>query len=177
MKSLIATVATVVFAGSAYATDLPRRTAPVAPAPIFTQQPLTGFYVGVNTGVAFNDSFDNRDAIVGGTFGYEFNRFLRGEVNVSNRFGTDNGQSVTADAILGVPVGRFTPYTFVGLGYGFNYLGKPDGDPAALWSVGGGVRYELTQNWELDARYRFSRQFDHTNIDNSAATLGLNYRF
>lgn len=177
MKLILSAITATVLSASALAADLPRRTEAPAPAPVFTQQPLTGFYVGLNGGVSYNDSFDNRNAIVGGTFGYEFNRFLRGEVNVSNRFGDYNGQSVTADAVIGVPVGRFTPYTFAGLGYGFNYLGKPNGDPAALWSVGGGVRYELTPNWELDARYRFSRQFDHTHIDNSAATLGLNYRF
>jgi opacity protein-like surface antigen len=175
MKLVISTLAATVFSMTAFAADLPRRT--VAPAPVFTQAPLTGFYAGINGGVAFNDNFDNRDATVGGTVGYEFNRFLRGEVNVSNRFGTDNGQSVTADAVLGVPVGRFTPYTFVGVGYGFNGSGKTNGDAAALWSVGGGVRYELTRNWEVDARYRYTRQFSDTNADNNAATLGLNYRF
>lgn len=175
MKTMISAIAATVLATSAYAADLPRRTA--APAPVFTQQPLTGFYAGVNSGVSFVDSFDNRGTVAGATVGYEFNRHLRAEVNVSNRFGSDHGQTVTADAVLGVPVGRFTPYTFVGVGYGFNSHGKSNGDAAALWSVGGGVRYELTRNWEVDARYRYTRQFNHTYNDNNITTFGLNYRF
>ena len=110
------------------------------------------------------------------TVGYEFNRNFRSELNVSNRFGSDRGQIVTADAIVGVPVGAFTPYALVGVGYGFNGLGR-NGDPASLWSVGGGVRYGLTRNVELDARYRYTRQFNDERLDSNAATIGVNFRF
>jgi hypothetical protein len=173
MKTFISAIVATVVATSAYAADLPRRTA--APAPVFTQTPVSGFYVGVNGGVSFSD-FDNRDAIAGGTVGYEFNRNFRGELNVSNRFGSDQGQIVTADAIVGVPVGAFTPYALVGVGYGFNGLGR-NGDPASLWSVGGGVRYGLSRNVELDARYRYTRQFNDERLDSNATTFGLNFRF
>lgn len=176
MKTLIATVAAVAFTGSAYATDLPSRAAPAAP-PIFAQSPSFGFYAGLSGGVAFTDNIDNREATVGGTFGLQFNPFLRSELNVSNRFGAQNGQVVTADAIIGVPIYGFTPYALAGVGYGFNAYGKPNGDAAALWSVGGGVRYELTRNWEVDTRYRYTRQFNDSNADNNTVTFGLNYRF
>lgn len=177
MKSLIAVAAVVLLTGTTHASDLPRRTAPPAPAPIFAQSPASGFYAGVNVGVAFADNIDNREVTVGGTLGYEFNRFFRSEINVVNRFGAQNGQSVTADAIVGVPFYGITPYVLAGVGYGFNAYGKPNGDAAALWSVGVGVRYELNRNWEVDARYRYTSQFRDSSVDNNIVTLGVNYKF
>jgi outer membrane immunogenic protein len=55
-------------AGAAHAADLPRRSAPIAPAPIaaipvFT---WTGFYVGVNAGYGFGSS-DNNARVYSGT--------------------------------------------------------------------------------------------------------------
>ena len=58
---LLSTVALVGFTAGAFAADLPRRAAPMAPVvaavPVFT---WTGFYVGVNGGYAFGDETDNR---------------------------------------------------------------------------------------------------------------------
>ena len=65
-KILLASVALFGFAGAASAADLPVRSAPPAPivaaVPVFT---WTGFYVGVNAGVGFNNS-DDGDIVFGG---------------------------------------------------------------------------------------------------------------
>lgn len=177
MKNVVlaaaAGIVTVCVATTLYAADLPRRTP--APAPVFTQAPLTGFYAGVNGGAAWTKG--DADGVFGGTVGYEFNPFLRAEVNGIARTGVNSGQAVTVDGIVGVPVNRFTPYAFVGLGAGFNGLNTTNRNTEALWTAGGGVRYSVTQNWELDARYRHIQNFDGTLRNNDITTLGVNYKF
>jgi opacity protein-like surface antigen len=159
---------------AASAADLPRRTAPVPPTTVFVQT-NSGFFGGVAGGWATGDEF------VGSvSTGYRFNEFLRLEGNFTNRFGSNHGQMVTIDGSVGVPIGRVTPYVLVGAGYGFNGLGKPNGDAAALWSAGGGVRYALTTQWELDARYRYVRHVDSHNgarLDSNVVTGGVNFKF
>lgn len=61
-KLLLSTVALVGLTAGAVAADLPRRAAPMAPAPIAAVPVFTwtGFYAGVNAGYAFGDETDNR---------------------------------------------------------------------------------------------------------------------
>ena len=58
MKKLLVTTALIAFLpAGAFAADLPRRSAAVAPAPVFVAAPTwTGFYVGLNAGYAFDAS-------------------------------------------------------------------------------------------------------------------------
>lgn len=167
-------IAGIFIATTAVAADLPRRTAPVPPIPAFAQT-NSGFFVGASSG------WSTGNELVGsGTIGYRFNEFVRLESNFTNRFGSNDGQSVTIDGSIGVPIGRVTPYVLGGIGYGFNGLGKPNGDATALWSAGGGIRFALTSQWELDGRYRYTRHFnnyDGVRFDNSAVTIGVNYKF
>src|SRR5689334_22277293 len=65
-KILLSSVALLSLTAGAMAADLPSRRAPapiVAAVPVFT---WTGFYVGVNAGVGFNNGNDN-DIVFGGT--------------------------------------------------------------------------------------------------------------
>ncbi|HEY8384366.1 MAG TPA: outer membrane beta-barrel protein [Microvirga sp.] len=60
-KLLLASVAFASLATAAQAADLPRRTAPIAPAPMVQAIPVftwTGFYVGVNAGYGFGTNED-----------------------------------------------------------------------------------------------------------------------
>src|ERR1700733_11476593 len=69
-KILLATVFAAPFvANAAYAADLPSRTAPPAPAPVYAPPPVftwTGFYLGLNGGGSFSNS--NVAGVPGGAF-------------------------------------------------------------------------------------------------------------
>ena len=73
----------------------------------------------------------------------------------------------------------FTPYALAGLGAGWNGWGKVGtGNANTLYNVGGGVRYALTNNFELDGRYRYVNSFNGAGFNNNhVVTLGVGYKF
>ena len=123
------------------------------------------------------------------TVGYEFNKNFAVEASVDymyqNSYTTSNhktktheaGQTAFVNAIAGYPIGRVTPYVLAGAGAGFNGAGDAHKDPEALWNVGGGLSYNLTNNWQLDARYRYIDAWTGTRAAEQAFSLGVNYRF
>ena len=186
-KTIMAMVATLAMVSAAGATDLPSRRPAAAPVAASVDYP-SNWYAGVNAGsTAGTDkfSFDGSRGVIGGVVGYMANPFLRVEGDFTNRFSgsnTKDGQMATANAIVqhSIPGTAFTPYVLGGVGYGWNYYGNRKGDAAALWNVGGGVRYAVNKSWELDARYKYVQQFrkfgtDHFN--ENVVTVGANYRF
>ncbi len=149
-----------------------------APAPAVS--PLAGVYVGGFAGSNFRDATDYQ---VGGVLGYQFRRNWAAELTydynqLNNR--TD-GQMVMANVVYGRTVGQtgITPYALVGAGMGWNNLGVSNtGSNVALYNVGGGVRYSVTSNVDLDARYRYVGAFDDSLGTNyNVVTGGINVRF
>jgi opacity protein-like surface antigen len=188
-KTIMAMVATLAMASAASASDLPGRNSAPAPTPARADYP-TSWYVGVNAGsTAGTDkfSFDGSRGVIGGVAGYEVNSFLRVEGAFTNRFSgsnTKDGQMATANAIgqYTIPGTAITPYVLGGVGYGWNYYGDPDGKAAALWNAGGGVRYAVSKNWEIDGRYKYIQQFksygdDGRKGNENSLTAGVNYKF
>lgn len=171
---LITSLLTSAIATSAVAADLPSRTT----APLPPQRPVAtsdaGFYAGVRGGIVFTD---NITAGVGA--GYQFNRFVRAEGNydyLNNDKNTTNGLS--SSVVTGNLIGQYpfssvplTPYVLAGVGYRWS-----DAKNEPVWNVGAGARYAVTQNVELDARYRYVSSFQNERQGN-AFTLGLNYKF
>jgi opacity protein-like surface antigen len=190
-KTILALAATLTMAASAaIAADLPSRRAATS-LPVFATE-LSPWYVGVQAGLPAGNrdrlELDTSAAILGLTAGYEVNPFLRLEGNFVNRSTKNDataGQMATANAIgqLTIPGTVITPYVMGGVGYGWNAYGDPNnGYGAALWNIGGGVRVALTDNWELDGRYRYVQQFKSyvpsgEKINENIVTLGVNYRF
>lgn len=172
MRKLLIAVATLA-ATSAFAGDLPsRKTAPLPPTR--EVQSDSGFYAGIRGGVVFTDN-----VTVGAGAGYQFNKFVRGEVNydyLNNDGNKVNGMSssvVTGNVIGQYPLAQWnlTPYALAGVGYRWSdFKNEP------VWNVGAGVRYGVTKNVELDARYRYISSFQNERQGN-AFTLGLNYKF
>jgi outer membrane immunogenic protein len=193
-KLLLALFALVAGVSVAIAADLPSKKAAPAPAVSTSLFGLNGVYVGGYVGQNFgevgNYSWDTSPYVVGGVAGYQWNSYFRTEATfdyTSKQAPTNTkaGETVFANAVVQYPVGfGVTPYLLAGAGLGWNAWGKgPEGasfadDAKALYNVGGGVRYELTKSWELDARYRYINAYSGTKFDNSnIVTFGTNYKF
>lgn len=173
--SIAAGAGLALIASAAVAADLPRRTAPVAPA--FTAAPVftwTGFYAGVNAGYGFGNPkgagsavWDNTNGFVGGgQIGYnqQFNQFVLGIETDLQGTGMSGKQSSagaagdksripyfgTVRARAGYAIDRFMPYVTGGFAYGGSHVvtaavGKTDNVNYG-WTIGGGVEYAFTNN-------------------------------
>jgi opacity protein-like surface antigen len=156
-------------------------TAP-APARVATPTPhvSTGFYVGGSTGWG-GAHLDNRAQWSNTLYaGYELNRFLALEASVDYMYRNSShtaGQMAFGNALLGVPVGRLTPYVLAGAGMGFNGAGDRNKDPQSLWNVGGGLILNINRSWQLDGRYRYIDSWQGTRAAEQGFSLGVNYRF
>lgn len=172
---LAAAAAAAVMAGSAHAADLPRRTAPIAPAvtalPIFA---WTGFYAGVNAGWGFGQfsgsgapSFKDPSGFTGGGqigYNYQMGNIVLGletDLNYANLRATNSatgigGSKATVDyygtvrARAGVAIDRFLPYITGGFAYGGSTVTVPGfakTSPSHTgWVAGAGVEYAFTNN-------------------------------
>lgn len=194
MKKLItALFALVAGVSVATAADLPSKKAASAPAVSTSVFGLNGVYVGGYVGQNFGQVTDytwsTSPFTFGGVAGYEWNRYVRTEATFDyttkqTPTTTQTGQTAFANAILqfGIPGTSFTPYALAGAGAGFNAWGKGASsitdDAKALYNVGAGVRYSITNSVELDARYRYIDAISGTKFsNNNVATIGANYKF
>ena len=191
MKNILANLlASVAMLGTAVAADLPSKAAPAAPAPAVSNAfGLEGFYVGGNVGGNYakydHINVNSMPYTIGAVGGYEWNRYFRTEATfdyTSKNAPTtkDTGETVFANAVMQYPVGfGFTPYALAGVGEGFNAWGKvKSGDARTIYNIGGGVRYSLSKNFELDGRYRYINAVSGTKFENnSVVTIGANYKF
>lgn len=170
---LIASVA----ATSAIATDLPSRTNVPFPSTreyvdLYQPQFHVGGYIGSR--VADNAYWNNsaRLGVVAGWQPFSYMR-LEGayEYGWNNTRWSRNSNTLFMNAVAQYPVGlSFTPYVLAGTGYRWAVR------DSTVWNIGGGIRYNLTQNVEADLRYRYVSDYNMRNHEN-VISLGLNYRF
>jgi opacity protein-like surface antigen len=190
-KLIIAMFALVAGASVAFAADLPSKSAPAAPSPVSTSAfDLSGWYVGGFAGGNFakwsSIDLNTTSKVFGGVAGYEWNKYLRTELTAdyntqTTPTTTSAGQTVFANATVGYPVGfGFTPYVLGGVGYGWGSWDRIVGTnkDRTLYNIGGGIRYDIARNWELDARYRYIQSLtDNKFNNNQIVTMGVNYKF
>jgi opacity protein-like surface antigen len=168
-RTTIAALLTATSITAVSAADLPKRSAPVAPV-VASEG---GFYAGANAGLARTEN----DATFGASLGYQFNKYLRAEGTYDYRYNEDNSRTKLSSStalgnlIVQYPIGAFTPYALAGAGYRWSDLKNEQ-----VWAAGGGVRYAVTRNVEVDGRYRYIANYDNKR-DNSVFTVGLNYKF
>lgn len=171
MFKSIVTAAALVVSTAAIASDLPSRRP--APAPVFTQ--ASPYFVGVRGGL--NYKAGDQNYTVGGNAGYEVNSYVRGEVGydfLENSNDNSKRQNIVTGNVIGqypLAILSMTPYALGGVGYRWM-----EGENRAIYNVGGGVRYGVTGNIEVDGRYRYITDFDKTKTDN-VFSLGVNYKF
>jgi opacity protein-like surface antigen len=171
----IALVAGVLATAPAMAQNAPRAAAPVATSG-------GNVYVGGSLGWGGAHLDDRAQWSNTLALGYELNKHLAVEATVDYNYKNSNanldaGQTAFVNLVAGYPVGRITPYVLAGTGAGFNGSGDHHKNTEALWNVGGGVAYNVTRRWQIDARYRHIDAWQGNRHAEQAFSLGVNYRF
>jgi opacity protein-like surface antigen len=181
MKKTIATLALALSTVSAAATDtssIPSRTAPTAPVSEFGSLVQPKMWVGVNGGFSLTDGI-NRDApwSIGVNGGYNVVRLGPLGLGVEGTYDYKKGdtQTVIGNAITSFSFGSFTPYALAGVGYRWDASRSREVNEK-VWNVGGGVKYAISRNIEVDTRYRRIEDFDRARPDDRV-TLGVNFKF
>lgn len=142
--------------------------------------PLSGLYVGTSVdfgGAKLEDASGWSNSL---TVGYNVTRNVAVEAVLAHSHGNgsqNDGQTGFINAVVGMPVGPVTPYALVGVGAGINGAGNRDKEAEGLWNVGAGVSYNVTRNWQVDARYTYADAIEATRTASHAVSLGVNYRF
>lgn len=169
-RSILAGLGAALIATVASAADLPRKSAPVAPAmraiPAFT---WTGFYAGLNAGYGFGNfsgtatpGFSNpRGFVGGGQIGYnhQIGQFVAGlETDLAYTGIKDKAANVGKERVnyigtvrgrLGYSMDRIMPYVTGGFAYGGTELLRAAGRSSQMqtgWALGAGVEYAITNN-------------------------------
>jgi opacity protein-like surface antigen len=171
MRNTIAALAAVFGATSAMAADLPGKSAPAAPSPIFASK---SFYAGVNGGAIVTDGINvNAPWTVGVVGGYNITSI--GPIGIAAEgtydYTKDNTNDVAGNIVGGYSFGSVTPYALAGVGYRFADIRNE-----AIWNVGVGVKVAVTSSIDVDTRYRRVDNLDRTGGEDRV-TVGVNYKF
>jgi opacity protein-like surface antigen len=145
------------------------------------QADRTGTYVG---GMIGSTPQQGAQTDVGLAAGYQFHPNVRVEATYDYlwRNTGSNGQMLMVNGIAQyrIPTSVVTPYVLAGTGVGFEGFGSTkNGNAEMLYNVGAGVRFAVSRDVELDARYRYISHFNNaassTNVN--MLTVGANWRF
>jgi opacity protein-like surface antigen len=184
--------------GAAYATDLPRRTAPPPPKPpvaVLSVSPGAdwgGVYVGAQAAwLRLQTSDPNLNGFaLGGRVGVDqqagrwiYGAFLEAERTFIDEAAVKLPYRAGANVRLGYLIDRTTlAYAIAGASWlDFEVSsGAPNAtEHAAGYSLGVGAEYPISGSWSAYLESRFARHYrDHgAPINASEARLGVNYRF
>jgi len=151
--------------------------------PVVINADRPGLYVGTQVGRSFQAT---SDLSAGVQVGYQVHRNVRVEANYDhfwNGAGSRNFNAVTFNAIgqQRIPGTSLTPYVLGGVGVEFNEFRSAmnDGSYRGIYNVGAGMRVAISNNLEVDARYRYIAPITSRGdtVRGSMTTLGLVYRF
>ena len=175
MNKFITTVAALVAATAANATDLPSKTsAPSKPVAIETEKNVYG---GINGGFVVTDGINkNSPWAVGLVGGYNVYRFAGFGLAGEGSYNLSKGKVSTfaGNGILSFDAPFVTPYALAGVGYRMETHKDRN-----IWNYGGGLKYSLTSSIELDGRYVRTEDLKSKSINKAEdrATVGVNYKF
>lgn len=175
MKKTICAIALVLSTATAFATDtssIPSRTNPIAPVGGSLVEPK--MWVGVNAGISATDGI-NSDApwSVGAVAGYNVVRLGPLGLGIEGTYDYKKGvtQDISGNVLASLKFGSFSPYGLAGIGYRW-----ADVKNEKTWTVGGGVKYAVSRNIEVDTRYRRIEDWDRARPDDRV-TIGVNFKF
>lgn len=172
---LLATVATMALTGAAFA----QQAAKTPADPVKSDR--AGFYVGGSVG---SSTDDKSRAALGVTAGYQIMPYARVELGYDHAWRTKGTGNMAMANVIGqyrIPSTTLTPYVLAGAGYGFDKYGSTKNHgQVALYNAGAGVRISVSQNVDLDLRYRNVRPIHARNVelkDEHVFSFGAEYRF
>jgi len=117
--------------------------------------------------------------------GYDFNKYLATELDVSAGFANGNQRANTAtmlNVLAGVPVDlagfKVKPYAMVGTGYDFAYAhGSNNINTVPAYNVGGGLEYDINKNVSVDVRYTYVDGYNKNSTSANVVGMSVNYKF
>lgn len=124
-------------------------------------------YVGITGGIADRKSTKGS---VGAVLGHRLTENVTVEGQYEYRGGNDH--LLTGNVLLGQKVSVVEPYVLGGVGYRWSDESKDSG----VYTVGAGIKTDLSETLEGDLRYRFVNSFNGSHRDNRM-TVGINYKF
>lgn len=168
-KTFLTAALVVVLSGSAWAADA------VGLPGVVLAEPVTQNYVGIVTGSSVGS---DRHGSVGVTVGRELTPNVTVEGQYERAFGrkgTDaTSDRVSGNVLVGQRFGAVTPYVLGGVGYEW----RKGAEDRSVYSLGGGAKLHLTEELDLDTRYRHIDAFDNAKRGaTDALTFGLNFKF
>jgi opacity protein-like surface antigen len=184
MKNIITAAALILVASAASAASLPeKKTAPAVPSPAVTMP--ESWYVGVNAGgnVRSDQKIQDTPRTFGGVVGYNFQKNIAIEGTLDYAFPMHKNPTSTRVMVNGVyspfqEVYGFTPYALAGVGVQTHDVRDGVDAAKAVYGFGGGVKYAISKNIDVDTRYRYiSTIKTKDGFDTNILSLGVNYKF
>ena len=177
-KTILAALAVVASMSVASATDIPSKAAPAIPqSPVFVQNGYIGLNVGALKGT-------DRVYSGGAVAGWNASPFLAVEGAYSYNYDdtktgvrAHNTHTLTTAVLpqYRIPGTDLTPYLLAGAGYRF------DNETAnhTVYDFGGGVKYGILKNTDIDLRFTRTEAFDTAKYHGyeDKFTAGVNYKF
>lgn len=168
-KAFFGAAVAVLFASSALAADLAVDLG--VPGVSADLLPQARNYVGATIGT------DNRGDVVsaGVVLGREFTPNFTGELGLEHTRNDGKGDTrATANVLAGQRFGAFTPYVVGGVGYEW----RDEAANRAVWLVGAGSKVHVTEDVDLDVRYRYIDGFESSKRgETHSFTAGVNVKF
>lgn len=117
------------------------------------------------------DRLDLQQVAIKAGVKWKYARVEAGYDYLPNRL--SNTHLVSGTIATQYPIGKFTP--FIGGGAGSSYNDKQGRVP--VYIATGGVEYSVTDNWSVEARYRFIHPVQHSAKPTHIATVGIIFKF
>ncbi|WIJ23686.1 outer membrane protein [Devosia sp. RR2S18] len=179
-KLSLGVAAATLLVGGAQAADL---IIPTTPMPIYEEAGFSwdGMYAGIRAGGIFNDG-DDTDGVIGGVVGVNFaaaDAFLVG-AEVSGDYIWTDGEEDYGQFLASLRAGAVV--TDAALIYAIGGVGVnvADGDSDAIYQLGGGVEFLVTENVSVRGEVVGLGDFDGGDDDffeSAKATVGVFYHF